>query len=84
MPFGRACEELSDNEAVPALMSESREIRLSEDLCAAAEKKFAGRFGSVDELVAFLLRDLVHGDTVELDQAEQAAVEQRLKDLGYL
>ena len=69
-------------------MSESREIRLPEDLCAAAEKKFAGRFGnkfgSLDELVAFLLRELVSGDTVELDQAEQAAVEQRLKDLGYL
>jgi hypothetical protein len=65
-------------------MSESREIRLPEDLCAAAEKKFTGKFGSLDELVTFLLRELVHGDTVELDQAEQAAVEQRLKDLGYL
>jgi hypothetical protein len=84
MPFGRACEEPSDNEAAPAVMSESREIRLPEDLCAAAEKKFAGKFGSLDELVAFLLHELVHGDTLELDQAEQAAVEQRLKDLGYL
>ncbi len=65
-------------------MSESREIRLPEDLCAAAEAKFGSRFGSLDELVAFLLRELVRGDTIELDQAEQAAVEQRLKDLGYL
>lgn len=65
-------------------MSESRVIRLPEDLCLAAEKKFGGKFRSVDELVAFLLRELVRGDTVEMDRAEQAAVEQRLKDLGYL
>jgi hypothetical protein len=75
---------LSDNEAVWLSMSESREIRLPEDLCLAAEKKFGGKFGSMDELVTFLLRVLVRGDTVEMDRAEQAAVEQRLKDLGYL
>jgi len=88
MPFGRVCEEPLGNEAQPLVMSdvmsESREIKLPEDLCAAAEKKFAGRFGSVEELVAFLLRELVSGDTVELDRAEKEAVEQRLKDLGYL
>jgi hypothetical protein len=38
----------------------------------------------VDELVVFLLRELVRGDTLDLDQADQAAVEQRLRDLGYL
>lgn len=65
-------------------MSESRQIRLPEDLCVSAEKKFGGKFGSLDELVAFLLRELVSGDTLELDRSEQAAVEQRLKDLGYL
>jgi len=66
------------------MTNDSRVIRLPEDLCAAAEKKFAGRFASLDELVAFLLSELVSGDTVELDQAEQTAVEQRLRDLGYL
>jgi hypothetical protein len=66
------------------MINELRVIRLPEELCAAAEKKFAGRFASLDELVAFLLRELVSANTVELDQAEQAAVEQRLKDLGYL
>ncbi|MFY9950928.1 MAG: hypothetical protein WAK27_19665 [Candidatus Sulfotelmatobacter sp.] len=65
-------------------MSNLREIKLPEDLCLAAENKFGGRFGSLDELVVFLLRELVSSDTAELDQAEQAAVEQRLKDLGYL
>ena len=65
-------------------MSELREIQLPADLCAAAEKKFAGKFHSVDELLAFVLRELISSDTVELDRAEQAVVEQRLKDLGYL
>lgn len=69
---------------MPLIMSDSREIRVPEDLCVAAENKFGSRFGSLDELVAFLLRELVRGDTAELDQAERAAVEQRLKDLGYL
>lgn len=65
-------------------MSDFREIRLPEDLCAAAEKQFGGGFGSLDELVAFLLRQLVQGGTVPLDQAEQAVVEERLRDLGYI
>jgi hypothetical protein len=65
-------------------MNETREIRLPVDLCAAAEKKFAGAFQSVDELVAFLLQELIRGDTVDLDRADQAAVEQRLRDLGYM
>ncbi len=69
---------------MPSIMNDSREIKLPEDLCVAAENKFGGRFGSLNDLVAFLLRELVSGDTADLDQAERAAVEQRLKDLGYL
>jgi hypothetical protein len=65
-------------------MSEPREVRLPADLCVAAEQRFGSTFGSVDELVVFLLRELVRGDTLDLDQADQAAVEQRLRDLGYL
>ncbi len=65
-------------------MSELREIRLPSDLCAAAERRFGSKFGSVDELVTFLLRELMREDTFDMDQADQAAVEQRLRDLGYL
>lgn len=65
-------------------MSDARQVKLPEDLCAAAEKKFGARFASVDELLAFVLRELLHGGTMELERAEQQAVEQRLKDLGYL
>ncbi len=65
-------------------MSETREIRLPAELCAAAEKKFGGKFRSVDELVTFLLQELIRGDTIDLDRADQAVVEERLRDLGYI
>ena len=65
-------------------MTESRQIRIPAELCTAAEEKFGKTFASVDELVVFLLRELLRGDTTALDQAEQRALEQRLKDLGYM
>lgn len=65
-------------------MSESREIRLREDLCAAAEKKFEGRFGNVEELLTFLLREITQDAAVRMDEAEQRMIEERLKNLGYI
>jgi hypothetical protein len=65
-------------------MSESREVRLPADLCAAAEEKFGGTFRSLDELVAFLLQELIRSDTIDLDRADQKVVEERLRDLGYM
>jgi hypothetical protein len=65
-------------------MSEWREIRLPADLCAAAEQKFGGSFHSLEEMVKFLLEELTNKDTIELDRADQAAVEERLRDLGYM
>ena len=65
-------------------MTEMRELRLPADLCAAAEKKFAGTFGGVEELLAFILRDLIRDEAAALDQAEQRLVEERLRELGYL
>ena len=65
-------------------MSESREIRLPDDLCAAAEEKFGGTFRTVDELVVFLLQELLRRDTKEMDRADQAIVEERLRALGYI
>lgn len=65
-------------------MNETREIRIPANLCDSAEKKFASAFRNVDELVAFVLQELIRGDTVDLDRADQAAVEERLRDLGYL
>jgi hypothetical protein len=65
-------------------MTELREVRLPEDLCAAAEKKFGNTFVGVDELLAFVLRDLLRDESAQADQAEQRLVEQRLRELGYL
>jgi len=84
MRFGRACGELSDNEIKGSVMSELREIRLPADLCAAAEEKFGGAFQNVDELVGFLLQELIRRDTIDMDRADQAVVEERLRALGYI
>ena len=65
-------------------MSETREIKLPADLCAAAEKKFGSKFQTINDLVIFMLQELIHGDTVDLDRSDQAVVEQRLRDLGYI
>lgn len=61
-----------------------RELRLPADLCDAAEKKFGQKFGTLEELVTFILRDLLRDDAVRADEAEQRLVEDRLRELGYL
>jgi hypothetical protein len=66
------------------LITETREVRIPAGLYSAAEKRFAGDFHSIDELVIFLLQELINRDTVALDQADQQAVEERLRDLGYI
>lgn len=65
-------------------MAEMREVRLPEDLCATAEKKFEKSFASVEELLTFVLRDLSRDEAARFDQAEQRIIEERLRELGYL
>ena len=65
-------------------MSEKRTIQLPADLCGAAEKKFGHVFGSVEELLAAVLRDLLGSEARTADEAEQRLVEERLRELGYL
>jgi hypothetical protein len=65
-------------------MDQWRNIRLPEDLCAAAEQRYAKQFASLEELLMFLLRDLARTEVSQLDQREQDIVEQRLRELGYL
>ena len=57
---------------------------LPADLCTQAEKKFAGNFGSLEQLLEFVLRDLLRDDALHADEAERRMVEQRLRELGYL
>jgi hypothetical protein len=61
-----------------------RQISLPEELCASAEQQFGPRFGDVESLVEFVLRELVRNDAEALDKAELAVLEKRLRDLGYL
>lgn len=65
-------------------MNAIREVRLPEELCAAAEQKFANRFKSLGELLQFVLQELLHEEALALDEAEQLVLEQRLRDLGYI
>jgi len=65
-------------------MTEVREVRLPQELCTAAEKKFQHQFGSLEELLTFVLRDLLRDEALQADLAEERMVEQRLRELGYL
>ncbi|HUA13882.1 MAG TPA: hypothetical protein VMG31_01190 [Verrucomicrobiae bacterium] len=65
-------------------MSETRTVQLPEDLCAGAEKKFGSSFACVEELLVFLLHNLLDDQAAAFDDAEQKFIEQRLHELGYL
>jgi hypothetical protein len=65
-------------------MPEMRTVQLPADLCASAEKKFGRVFKSVEEMLDFILRDLLRDEALAADEAEQRLVEERLRELGYL
>ena len=61
-----------------------RTVTLPDDLCAQTEERFRGQFGSIEQLLEFVLRDLLRDDANRADEAERRMIEQRLQDLGYL
>ncbi len=61
-----------------------RQISLPEDLCAAAEHRYGSRFENLESLLEFMLCELTRNEAEKLDQREQAILEQRLRDLGYI
>ncbi len=61
-----------------------REVHLPADLCDKAERIFGARFGSIEELLVFLLRELLRDDAAKMDEAERRVIEERLRDLGYI
>jgi hypothetical protein len=63
---------------------EWRELRLPADICAAAEERFGQSFGSLEDLLGFVLRELLRDEARQLDQSEQRIVEERLRELGYI
>lgn len=66
------------------MSSDVRDVRLPAELCNDAERRFASRFGTLEELLIFVLRELLRDQAKQMDQAEQSVIEQRLKDLGYI
>jgi hypothetical protein len=65
-------------------MAEMRNITLPENLCGEAERRFASRFGTLEELLGMVLRELLRDDAVQMDEAEQQIIEERLRNLGYV
>jgi hypothetical protein len=61
-----------------------RQISLPEELCVLAEQRFVARFQNLETLLEYVLRDLTRNNAEALDQAEQAILEKRLRDLGYI
>lgn len=65
-------------------MSDFRSVRLPEELCEQAERWVKGRFESLEALITFALREIVNDEGCKLDEQEEAMVQQRLRDLGYM
>jgi hypothetical protein len=65
-------------------VDEVRTVNLPADLCAQIEKKFGQRFGNLQQLLEFLLRELLRDEAAEADEGERLLIEQRLRELGYL
>ena len=63
---------------------EWRDLRLPADICAAAEERFGQSFGSLEDLLGFVLRELLRDEARQLDRSEQRIVEERLRELGYI
>ncbi len=59
-------------------------IAIARRYCAAAEERFGQSFGSLEDLLGFVLRELLRDEARQLDQSEQRIVEERLRELGYI
>jgi hypothetical protein len=66
------------------MSSDLRDVCLPAELCNDAERRYAAQFGNLEQLLTFLLRELLRDDAAQMDQAEQRIVEERLRDLGYI
>ena len=66
------------------MTNDLRDVHLPADLCEEAERRFAARYGNLEQFLTFALRELLRDDAVKMDEAEQRVIEERLRDLGYL
>jgi hypothetical protein len=65
-------------------MNGMRQVQLPAELCQTLEHRFGGQFGSLDQLLMFVLEELVREDVAKMDRSEERMIEQRLRDLGYM
>jgi hypothetical protein len=65
-------------------MDGKRIVTLPEELCSSVERRFAHRFGGLEELLTAALEELVRDDALQMDENEQKIIEERLKGLGYI
>jgi hypothetical protein len=65
-------------------MENTRAVQIPEAIYEAVERRFAQQFGSVEECVVAVLKELVRDDVLEMDEREQQIVEDRLRALGYV
>lgn len=62
-----------------------RELRLPAHLCEAAEQLIRGtKFKTVEEFLSFVLQELSSGNSAQSEAQERKAIEERLRNLGYL
>ncbi len=60
-------------------------ITLPAELCAQLEARYLGdRFATLQELVEFILQDLVNDEASDPEAREQEIIERRLQELGYI
>ena len=61
-----------------------RDVSLPADLCDAALARFGKPFSGVEDLLVFVLKELIRDDAHKMDENEQRMIEERLRGLGYL
>jgi hypothetical protein len=66
------------------MSSDVREVHLPAELCNDAERRFAARFGTLEEFLIHVLQELLRDKAAQMDEGERRVIEQRLKDLGYI
>ena len=63
---------------------EKVQVNLPSELCASVLKRYGSRFANIEDLLTFLLREILRDDAMKMDEKEKQMLEARLKDLGYL
>jgi len=48
------------------MSSELRDVRLPAELCDDVERRFAARFGSLEEFLGFVLRELLRDESTQM------------------